>query len=115
MHEASVDSGGKPQAVIHGSNCSFEDVADKVKIEKGWERKLMLISFDVKYANAVGKICGSVVRDNYELLWNAACCTALVSTHVDKICGLLPVKARLTLETLRPLIRWRLWKDSDRL
>lgn len=53
----------------------------------------MFFSLDVDHASTVGKVRADVVRDDNELLWNIARCTALISTFLDKIDEAFLVKA----------------------
>lgn len=90
--KASANLRGAPRAVYVSPNNLFEDVADKVHAETGQAWIRMLCFLYAKYANSVGKIRISMVRDNDDVLRNVACCTALISILFRKIAGLLPVE-----------------------
>lgn len=52
----------------------------------------MLSFFDVEYANGVGRVCATAVKDNDDVLRNVARYTALVMTRLNKFDGSLLVK-----------------------
>lgn len=92
MRETSADFGGALQAVVGSSNHSSEHVADKVNAEIDWAWKRVLSSLNMEYDSALRRICANVVRDDNEVLRDVACCTALISTGLDKIECSLPVE-----------------------
>lgn len=52
----------------------------------------MLCFRKVEFVNAVGKIGANDVRNINDVLWNVPRCTALISTRLGMMDGLLPVQ-----------------------
>lgn len=68
----------------------------------------MLSSIDMGCASALERIRANVVRDDDELLWIVARCTALITTRLDNIGGALSVKEWVTRQVPVPVGQQRL-------